>query len=409
MKLRLDLLAPVAWRNLWRNPRRTIITLVVVSVGMWSVLTLAAMVQAIVTSSKNTALRQLTGEAQIHAPHYLDDPNVSREIPAPTGDLLAILNSPSVSGWSARVRVPAVIESEYRTRAVTLIGVDPAHERSVSDIPGQVERGRYLTDANDTGLVIGRDLAARLKTRLGKRVIVMAQALDGHLAEYGYTVVGILGGTQESLNGFAFAGRTPAQKRLGIGNQVSEIAFAAAPGVRVENVIESMRAAVPDLDIQSWQSLAPLAYAIESTSQAIVGIWLLIMFVLIAIGIVNTQLMAVFERTRELGLLQALGMRPRSVLLLVALESALLVGTGVVLGAILSAVTLLPMASGLDLGRYGEAFAHYGAGGGTLFPKVSAGSFIVLSLAVWLLGIVAALWPARAAARVSPVEAMSQG
>lgn len=409
MKLRLGLLAPVGWRNLWRNPRRTIITLVVVSVGMWSVLTLAAMVQAIVASSKNTAQRQLTGEGQIHAPHYLDDPNVSRGMPAPSGSLLAILNSPSVSGWSARVRVPAVIQSEYRTRAITLVAVDPAHEPSVSDIPGQIERGRYLKDASDTGLVIGRDLAARLKTRLGKRVIVMAQALDGHLAEYGYTVVGILGGSQESLNGFAFAGRAPVQTLLGIGNQVSEIAFVAAPDEKVDSTIGRMRTVAPAFDIQSWQSLAPLAFTIESTSQAIVGIWLLVMFVLMAIGIVNTQLMAVFERTRELGLLQALGMRPRSVLLLVALESALLVGTGVAFGAILSAVTLLPMASGLDLGRYGAAFAHYGAGGGTLFPKVSAGSFIGLSFAVWLLGIVAALWPARAAARVSPVEAMSQG
>jgi len=404
---RLGLLTPIGWRNLWRNPRRTIITLVVVSVGMWSVLTLSAMVQAIVTSSKNTALRQLTGEGQIHAAGYLNDPNVSHSMSAPSGGLLTILNSPSVAGWSARIRVPAVIQSEYRSRAITLVAVDPTRERSVSDIPGQIDRGRYLSDASDTGLVIGRDLAARLRTRIGKRVIVMGQAFDGHLAEYGFTIVGIVGGSQESLNGFAFAGRTPVQKLLGMVDQVSETAFVAAPGEDIDTVIFRLRAAAPRLDIQSWQTLAPLAATLESVSQAIVGIWLLIMFVLMAIGIVNTQLMAVFERTRELGLFQALGMRPRSVLLLVALESTLLVGTGVMLGALLSALTIWPLQNGLDLGRYGESLAHYGAGGGVLFPKISASNFIALSLAVWLLGILAAFWPARAAARVSPVEAMS--
>jgi ABC-type lipoprotein release transport system permease subunit len=404
---RLGLLAPIGWRNLWRNPRRTIITLVVVSVGMWSVLTLSAMVQAIVTSSKNTALRQLTGEGQIHAPGYLDDPNVSRSMRAPSGTVLAILNSSSVAGWSTRIRVPAVIQSEYRSRAVMLVAADPTRERTVSDIPGQIERGRYLLDTSDTGLVIGRELAARLRTRLGKRVIVMAQASDGHLAEYGFTIVGILGGSQESLNGFVFAARAPVQKLLGMDDQISETAFASAPGANIDTVISRLRAAAPRLDIQSWQTLAPLAATLESVSQAIVGIWLLIMFVLMAIGIVNTQLMAVFERTRELGLFQALGMRPRSVLLLVALESALLVGTGVLLGALFAALTIWPLRNGLDLGRYAESLAHYGAGGGKLFPQISASSFFALSLAVWLLGVLAALWPARAAARVSPVEAMS--
>jgi ABC-type lipoprotein release transport system permease subunit len=395
----------LAWRNIWRNPRRTVITLIVVSTGLWSVLFFNSFMVAWMTSSKEATLSLLLGEGQIHAVGYMDDPNVDAVMPAPSDALKAALNVDAISAWTERVPLPGVVQSEYKTLPVTITGVDPAGEIRVSSIPGDIAEGRYLDGPDDEGVVIGLHLAERLKTEVGRRVILMSQNADGTLAEWSFDVVGLFDADKATEDFHVFTGIATTREFLGLGDRTAEIVFRVPKDETLNPTVAALKAAAPDLDVRSWREMSAFLASTDTYMAGFIFIWLGVVFSLMAIGIVNTQLMAVFERSHEFGLVRALGMKPRLVLLMVSLESALLIGVGVLIGAALAALTIWSLYDGIDLSAFAQALEMF-QGGQVLYPKYDVPSFILFSLLIWGLGILVALWPARRAARLSPVEAM---
>ena len=233
----------------------------------------------------------------------------------------------------------------------------------------------------------------------------MSQNVDGTMSERSFDVVGLFDSDQATEDFFAFTGLSAAQSFVGLQDQVTEIVFALQDDAPLEPTIDTLKEAAPELDVRSWKDLNLLLATTDAFMGSIIFIWLGVVFALMAIGIINTQLMAVFERMREFGLLRALGMRPRLVLLMVTLESALLIGIGVLIGAGLSALTIWSLSDGLDLSRWAQAMEMI-QGGNVLYPDFHFGSFVLFSLIIWILGILVALWPARKASKYSPVEVM---
>lgn len=401
----LRILSPLAWRNLWRNPRRTVITLIVVAVGMWSVLVFNAFLVAWSQAGKDEALGLLIGHGQIHAKGYMDDPSIETLMPPPPQALSRVLDGPLFAAWAARLSLPGVVQSEYKTLPATLTGVDPAAEARLSSIPGRIIEGRYLADSSDEGVVLGRNLAKRLNTGTGRRVILMTQDARGALAEQSFTVIGLFDADQPTEDFYVFTGISALGDMTGLKDEVAEIVFTLENEDDLATALAALERVAPDLDIRSWKQLSLFLAATDGFMQSFILIWLGVVFTLMAIGIVNTQLMAVFERIREFGLLQALGLRPRAILTLVALESALLIGCGVVIGMAVAALTITAASGGIDLTAFAAAMEMF-QGGQVLYPALDPRSFLLLSLTIWILGILVALWPARRASKASPVEAM---
>lgn len=404
----LALLLPLAWRNIWRHSRRTLILLSAIAVGVASMVLMTAILNAWSDSMLNSALITLTGDGQVHVPGYLDNPDVNRSFEPPDTVVKVLKNSPDVSAWAERVRVPAVIMSERASLPVTLVGIDPAAERGLSFIDGAVRKGRQLSGPEDRCIVLGHRLAERLQTGLGKRVVLMSKGAEGGMSELGYRVVGIYAASARSTEmRYVFLGLHKAQSQLGLGREVSEISFMLRDRSVLPAFLGRLRRAAPGLEVKGWKDLIPFTRALLKMNDGFIQLWTVVMFIAMAFGLVNVLMMAVMERTRELGLLQALGMRPRGILAEVLLESAVIMGIGVLAGTALGGGLVLCFHNGIHLGGLSAGSEWFG-GGRTMYPRVSQGEMMATALFVWIMGTLITLYPAWRAARGLPTDVMSR-
>jgi len=408
MAMPVRAMSTLAWRNLWRNYRRTLIMLLAITVGVWAMIFMTALLRGMVDNMVRTGISSLPGHVQIHAAAYRDDPSVSHSMPAPSKSLLEVLNNEQVLAWASRIKVPAMISSEQDSRGVILLGIDPENEIAlgfdISDITG----GRFLNGPDDHGVVIGKKLVQRLETRLGKRVVVMSQDPENAIADRGFRVVGVYEADLESReDNFIYAGREVIQGMLGLGTDISELAILGHDYREPEALATSVRNAVPaDREVLSWLKLDPYLSTMMQVMDGFVLVWMVVIFLALSFGLVNTLMMAVFERVREIGLMRALGMRPSAIIYQVLVESLMLLVLGLLAGNILAVGTIVWLKDGIDVSAVSEGMEMMGASS-VMYPVLQYPDLILANAVVIVLGIITSLLPAWRAAQYRPVEALS--
>lgn len=399
----------LAWRNLWRNHRRTIIMLSAITVGVWAMIFMTALTRGMVDQMVIDSIEVLPGHVQMHHPDFLDDPSVVNRVPYPDAVLAEKFDTGDFNAWASRVRVPAVISSERESRGITLLGVDPTAEQAVSFFDYTDVDGRFLVDKSDTGIVIGHRLAAKLDTDIGKRVVIMSQDPHNEIADRGFRVVGLYraetSGVEEA---FAYVGKATAQSMLGIGDATTEVFFFGKDYRDVEGLYTAVVAATDDsVAVQAWYDIDTYLGTMLGMMDGFVLVWVIVIFLALSFGLVNTLVMAVFERVREIGLMLALGMKPASILGQIVIESMLLLVLGLTLGNLLAWATIIPLQGGIDISVVAEGMEMMGASS-VLYPKINVGDTVLASGVVLLLGFLASLSPAWRASRYEPVEAITK-
>jgi ABC-type lipoprotein release transport system permease subunit len=407
--LPLGAISRLAWRNLWRNYRRTAIMLLAIAVGVWAMIFMTALMRGMVDQMVEDGIDALPGHVQVHHPAYRDDPNIENSLAEPGANYVVALSSPEIVGWTARVRVPAMISSERDNRGVTLLGVDPDGEVALGFDPDDIVEGRWLQGSDDTGIVIGAKMLERLETDLGKRVVVMSQDPDNNIADRGFRIVGVFRGKLAAIEeSYAYAGRDTVQELLNMQGRVSEIAVAGSDYREVDRVLAVVReAAGASSETLPWTELDSYLGTMMGVMDGFVLVWIVVIFLALSFGLVNTLMMAVFERIREFGLMQALGMKPATILYLVLLESLMLLLLGLAVGNLLAFASVAALSDGWDLSVVAEGMEMFGAAA-VLYPALATKDLVMANVVVIALGIVTSLLPAWRASRYRPVEAIAR-
>ena len=404
------MLITIAWRNLWRNHRRSLIMLTAIAIGLWGMIWMTALMRGMVDQMIDDAINTLSGHVQVHAPGYLDDPSIEHSIPAVEDNpqLQKLLDSTQVTAWSQRVRVPAVIRSERDVYGVTLIGIDPEREVGLSFIADSVNEGRYLETAADKQVLVGRKLLEQLETKPGRRIVLMSQDPDNNIAERGFRIAGVFDADlQATETGYVFAGIDTVRKMLRMGDVVSEISLLGTDYRDVDGLAQQVQTVSDYGETKTWLQLDPYMASMLNVMDGFIFIWFGVIFLALSFGLVNTLLMAVFERTREIGLIQALGMQPGSILFMVLVESLIMLLIGLFAGNLLSWLTILPIRDGIDISGVSEGLEWAGMSS-TLSPSVLASDVLLANSIVLVLGVAASLLPAWRASRKVPVEAITR-
>lgn len=396
----------LALRNIFRNPRRSFLTFLALTAGMWSVLALAGLARGVSAQMADNAINNLTGHIQIHAKGYIDDPVVAHSMPSPHGALRALMGGSSVRGYAERVRVPAMVSSERESYGVTIVGIDPAQEKDISFISDVPLRGVRLESPEDSGILIGKKLADLLQTDIGKRIVVSGQDKSNKIADRGFKIMGIFDAKLESTErAFVFVGRRAAQDLFGMGSNISEVAITLAERERASSAAATMQEVAGDLEAIPWTRLEPFVTTLMKVQDGFLRFWFLIVIVAVMFGLLNALFMGIFERVREIGLMQAMGMRPALIVAEVLLGSIMLIFAGALVGNVMGYATIYYLRNGIDISRFSRGAGMAGIGD-AIVPVLRVDDQIMANAFIFVLGVLFSLYPAWRASRYSPVEAL---
>ena len=406
MKLYLRL----AWRNIWRHRRRTLIVAIAIALGlglmMWYDGILVGFDQAIY----GNAIKVLGGNIQVHAQGYRLKADQTPLMPLINDQevVKAALNQPEILAATRRINTGGMVSSREGAFAVRITGIEPEAEAEVNLAAQHVVSGRYLTSDDGDVIFVGKGLADAMDVQVGDRVAMTGRSTHQQMRQRTMTVAGIYDlGMPDVEKGMVYVSLKEAQELYNLSGQSTEVAIVLKLLGQEQKVIEALKPGLPGYEIDSWDENFPELKSALGTKTAVMNIFSVVMLIIAGIGILNLLLMAVYERTREIGLLGALGLRPRQIWFLFILEGMMMGLVGVVAGILFGlAINGLLMRVGLDFTKFSNITGYMALVAGKIYPSWGLEKIFMRASIVAIIAVLASLIPAREASRREPAEAL---
>ncbi|MEM7511059.1 MAG: FtsX-like permease family protein [Bacteroidota bacterium] len=397
----------IAWRNIWRNRTRSSVVIIAIMIGLIGGIFLISFGFGMQEGRTRSIIETQISHIQIHTPTFLEDRYTKDTLPQ-KADLVKTLDTLSIMrGYSLRTLVGGMANSAKAAGGVSIQGIDPAAEAVVTQLPDRIIEGAYFEGVRRNPVLIGQKLAEKLKVSLKKKIILTFQDKDGEITSGAFRIAGIyksINSKYDETNVFVRA--QDLQKILGQEGQIHEVAILLESDQHTFDLQDNLQMAFTDYQIDSWKETSPDLKLIAESLGASLGIFMSIIMLGLAFGIINTMLMAVLERTRELGMLMSIGMNKRSIFSMIMLETFFLSMVGVPIGLFIAFGLVSYFGNvGIDMSAFSDGLNDLGYSN-IAYTSLDPSYYTQIAIMVAITALLSAIYPALRALRLKPAEAV---
>ncbi len=401
------MLIKIAWKNIWRNRVRSFVVMGAIILGVWATIFMISFSYGMVRSYVDNAIENQISHVQAHVPDFKKDREYQYYFENPDRVLAAAKKVAGYKGATVRTLIQGALSTTKGMRGIEIRGVTPESEASVTHIDQKVIDGAYFQEDGKNQCLVSERTAKKLGIKVRSKIVLTFQDLQGEVTAGAFRVIGIFDtGIAPFDEGSVFVKSVDLNRLLGKESIAHEMALLLNDPRQALPAKEYLQEQLPEFKVETYREISPDVQLYESQIQTSVTIFIVIIMLALVFGIINTMLMAVLERYRELGMLMAIGMNKVRVFFMIFLETIFLALVAVVPGLLLGYLSVQHFNKhGINLGAFSRGLEQFGMSE-IIYPTVEQGVYVQMAIAVAITAVLASIYPAWKAIKLRPVEAI---